>query len=112
MIAFSSLPEPVSDNDGVMLWKDALVYIFHQTGLKPNTEGPTVQVHIPLMQRGRGTTYVEKIKSILSDEPGQSQICSKRKREAYEQNIVKKKSTKEDDDLFYKRMAAQGGSGL
>jgi Pseudouridylate synthase len=106
------LPQPVCDMNGVMLWKDALEFIFNQTGLRPNTEGPTVQVHIPLMQRGRGTTYVEKIKSILSDEPGTPQVSSKRRRDAYENNIVKKKkaNNKEEDDAFYKRMAAQGGS--
>jgi hypothetical protein len=108
--SLDELPQPNCDKNGVMLWKDALDFIFNHTGLRPNAEGPTVQVHIPLMQRGRGTTYVEKINSILSNEPGKSQTSSKRRREAYENNIVKKKANKEEDDEFYRRMAAQGGS--
>lgn len=111
-MAVDELPEPHCDEDGVMLWKDALEYIYSQTGLRPDAEGPTVQVHIPLMQRGRGTTYVEKINAILSNEPGTTQVSSKRRREAYEQNIMKKKVSKEEDDVFYRRMAAEGGSGI
>jgi len=108
-----TLPEPKCNNDGTMIWRDALDYIYEHTGLRPNADGPTtVLVHVPLMQRGRGTTYEEKVNFILSNDTEHGKGPSKRKREAYEQNIVKKKVTKEEDRAFYQRMSMQGGSGI
>lgn len=106
------LPEPKCDSNGVITWNDALHYIHEYTGLRPTTDGPTVQVHVPLMQRGRGSTYEEKVEAILCDETQDGKRPSKRRREAYEQNIQVKKVSKEEDEAFYKRMSTQGGSGI
>ena len=65
------------------------------------------------MQRGRGSTYKEKVEAILCDETQDGKRPSKRRREAYEQNIQVKKVSKEEDEAFYKRMSTtQGGSGI
>ena len=106
------LPEPVCGDDGIMKWNDALAFIYEHTGLRPNAEGPTVKLHIPLMQRGRGTTYEEKIKAILSTDSKNGSLPSKRRRAAYEGNIKKKKVSKDEDEAFYQHMSAQGGSGF
>ena len=105
------LPEPSNVQDGIMKWNAALDFIFKHTGCSPTVGGPTVQVHVPLMQRGRGTTYEEKVLAILAD-PDEEKGSMKRKRGAYENNIKKKKVSKEENKAFYTRMAMQGGSGL
>lgn len=106
------LPDPNGDSNGIMTWNNALIYIHEHTGLRPNTDGPNVQVHIPLLYRGRGSTYKEKVDAILSNETENGRVPSKRRREAYETNIKKKKVSKEDDEAFYKRMSLLGGSGF
>jgi tRNA pseudouridine(38-40) synthase len=104
------LPLPTRDANGIMTWNDALRFIHEHTGLRPNKDGPTVHVHIPLMQRGRGSTYKEKVDAILSynTEDGKST----RRREAYEVNIKQKKVSEEEGEAFYKHMSMQGGSGF
>lgn len=105
-----NLPEPFNDQ-GIMKWTVALDYIFKHTGLSPTGDGPMVQVHVPLMKRGRGTTYEEKVNAILTD-PDDGKGTKKRKRNAYESNIKTKKVSKEECKAFYTHMATQGGSGL
>ena len=65
-------------------------------------------VHQPLMERAKGTTYEEKVQSILESSKGKS---SKRK-ERYEENIVKKRKTAEEDKAFYHHKLKQGGSSV
>ncbi len=106
------ISDPPCDANGILKWNEALSFIHKHTGLKPNVEGPTVQVHVPLMQRGKSSTYKEKVDAILADETHDGKVPSKRRREAYELNIKKKKVSKEEDEAFYKRMSMQGGSGF
>jgi len=61
------------------------------------------------MDRAKGTTYEEKVQSILGSESGENGKNSKRK-ERYEENIIKKRKTAEQDKAFYDRMLKQGGS--
>lgn len=65
-------------------------------------------VHQPLMERAKGTTYEEKVQSILESSKDKS---SKRK-ERYEENIVKKRKTAEEDKAFYDHKLRQGGSSM
>ena len=96
-----------------MSWDEALEIIHKYGGGKPQVEESKVPLHIPLMLRAKGTTYEEKIKSIMAtDSERVGGPPSKRRREVYENNIKKKKVSKEEDDLFYKKMLSQGGSGL
>ncbi len=94
-------------------WKEAIEIIHKHGGRKPGSEGSKVPIHIPLMQRAKGTTYEEKIKSILATDAQRNDgPPSKRRKEVYENNIKKKKVSKEEDELFYKKMLSEGGSGL
>lgn len=101
---------PSSSPDGIIKWSAALDFIKNYTDL--TSTQPVVSVHIPLMERGRGSTYEEKIQAITRTNPVHGHVSSKRRREAYEQNIKKKKCTKDEDELFYKKMTSQGGSGF
>jgi len=65
-------------------------------------------VHVPLMDRAKGTTYEEKVQSILESSKDKS---SKRKMR-YEENIVKKRKTAEEDKAFYNHKLQQGGSSV
>lgn len=107
----------LKEEDGIseirhMPWKDALKILDKYGFGKPETVGPR-RLHVPLMQRSRGTTYEEKIQSIMATDGERSDgPPSKRRREVYENNIKKKKLSKEEDEKFYKKMLNEGGSGL
>jgi hypothetical protein len=60
------------------------------------------------MDRAKGTTYEEKVQSILESSKDKS---SKRKMR-YEENIVKKRKTAEEDKAFYDHKLQQGGSSV
>lgn len=62
-------------------------------------------VHQPVMERAKGTTYEEKVQSIKDNKN------SKRKMR-YEENIVKKSKTAEEDKAFYEHKLQQGGSSM
>ena len=82
-------------------------------GVNASTKGLTEStIHTPLMERARGTTYEEKVQSILSVESnGNGKSTSKRK-ERYEENIIKKRKTADEDKAFYDHMLKQGGSSV
>ena len=86
------------------------VYPYPPNGSSENQQkGQTEStVHQPLMERARGTTYEEKVQSILETSEGKS---SKRKMR-YEENIVKKRKTAEEDNAFYQHKLQQGGSSM
>jgi len=63
-------------------------------------------LHVPFMERSKGTTYEEKVKSILK------LACGTKRKERYEENIVKKRKTEEEDKAFYDHMLCQGGSSV
>ncbi|KAL3815630.1 hypothetical protein ACHAXA_000401, partial [Cyclostephanos tholiformis] len=76
-------------------------------------------VHVPIMERSRGTTYEEKVRSILSSSGegagggiagGGDRVKSSKRKERYEENIIRKRKTAEEDKAFYDRMLRQGGS--
>jgi tRNA pseudouridine(38-40) synthase len=69
-----------------------------------NTE--STLVHVPLLQRAKGTTYEEKVASL------QQSSSSSKRRGRYEENIIKKRKTKEEDHAFYDHMTKQGGSAV
>ncbi|KAL9179588.1 hypothetical protein ACHAXT_008878 [Thalassiosira profunda] len=70
-------------------------------------------IHVPLMERAKGTTYEEKVQSILGNgKEGDDDGKSSRKRERYEENIINKRKTKEEDKAFYEHMSRQGGSHI
>lgn len=94
----------VSENVSPLLisWENALLWL-NDKGLIPTPESQRESVHIPLIQRHKGTTYEEKIDALSH---------SKRRHARYHENVVKKRKTKEEDSAFYDRMSKQGGSAI
>ncbi|KAL7536010.1 hypothetical protein ACHAXR_006867 [Thalassiosira sp. AJA248-18] len=105
-------------------WGSAVNVIQEVLGVYPHLPNGSSQgqkgltessVHVPLMERAKGTTYEEKVKSILGEGGGGTngniRKSSKRK-ERYEENIIKKRKTAEEDKAFYEHMSKQGGSSL
>ena len=84
------------------------VYPHPHSGSNQKQKGQTESsIHVPIMERSKGTTYEEKVQSIMGVEDG----VSKRKHR-YEENIIKKRKTTEEDKAFYEHMLRQGGSSL
>ncbi|KAL7467995.1 hypothetical protein ACHAXS_008216 [Conticribra weissflogii] len=127
--------EPVIQNElkkrapaEMLPWTEAMNAIQDILGVHPylptgNSDGgrglTESSIHVPLMERSKGTTYEEKVKSILTgDNVGRANgnCCHNRKsskrRERYEENIIKKRKTSEEDKAFYDHMLQQGGSSM
>ena len=83
-------------------WKKAMASLASWQ-IFPSPENLRLALHVPLLQRSKGTTYEEKVESL--------QQSTKRKQK-YEENIIKKRKTKEEDHAFYAHMAKQGGSAI
>ena len=104
----------------IMSWGDALLYIEKMTnGLRP--EIPKEAVHVPLMERSKGTTYEEKVQAIMNSSnnttnnygDGDDDVEeTSRRKERYQENIITKRKTPEEDQAFYRHMLKQGGSGI
>ncbi|KAL7507097.1 hypothetical protein ACHAXN_004300 [Cyclotella atomus] len=116
----SKVPYRVPPTSGMISWKDAVNVIeilldvppHLPNGVNESTKGLTEStIHTPLMERAKGTTYEEKVKSILESDTSQNGKTSKRK-ERYEENIIKKRKTTEEDKAFYDHMLKQGGSSV
>eukprot|EP00804_Cyclotella_cryptica_P006905 CCRYP_007051-RA/>CCRYP_007051-RA protein AED:0.21 eAED:0.21 QI:84/1/1/1/1/1/2/1163/687 len=91
------------------------VYPHLPNGYNEATKGFTdSSVHTPLMERAKGTTYEEKVQSILGADTNDSDAVRKssKRRERYEENIIKKRKTAEEDKAFYDHMLKQGGSSV
>ena len=83
-------------------WRQALEWL-SQRGLRPSPYSVREIGHIPLLQRSKGTTYEEKVDALSK---------SRKRLEKYQENVVKKRKTKEEDQAFYEHMTKQGGSGV
>jgi hypothetical protein len=116
----SRVPYRVPPVSGMISWNDAVnaieilldVHPHLPNGVNESTKGLTEStIHTPLMERAKGTTYEEKVQSILASDTVQNGKTSKRK-ERYEENIIKKRKTSEEDKAFYDHMLKQGGSSV
>jgi len=86
-------------------WGEALQIIQTICGVQPAPHTLKPYLHIPLMERGRGSTYDEKVQSILT-----SSSHEKRRRERFEENIMRKKKSSQEDTQFFDHKIRQGGS--
>lgn len=104
--ATSSISECMSEEiggSGFVLWKDALQWLIHR-GLVPDSNGlSTTSFHIPLLERSVGPTYEEKISALQK---------SDKRRQRYEDNVIKKRKSASEDAAFYAHMTRQGGTGV
>jgi tRNA pseudouridine38/39 synthase len=97
-----SLRHPFGDARYVT-WKEALDWMLEAWDLAPGIFGAAAgdSTYVPLLQRHSGPTYEEKVANL--------QHNSKR-HQRYEENVIKKRKTKEEDAAFYRHMAQQGSS--
>jgi tRNA pseudouridine38/39 synthase len=83
-------------------WNDTLP-LLRGINLVPDSLGLNTTIHIPLLQRSKGTTYEEKVQALhLND----------KRRMRYEENVIQKRQPAEVDKEFYARKQQQGGQGL
>lgn len=98
-----SLPVPRDGtNDATISWEEALVWLSERS-LVPDSMGLNTSVHTPLLERSTGTTYEEKVESLKKSE---------KRRQKFEDNVVKKRKTPGEDAAFYSHKMKQGGTGI
>jgi tRNA pseudouridine(38-40) synthase len=85
-----------------MTWREALTWM-KDHHITPEPISAAEFVYTPLLERSKGTTYEEKVSAIQK---------SSKRREKYQENVVKKRKTKEEDAAFYNHMTQQGGHAL
>ena len=90
------------ESSTIMSWADSLFWL-ERRNLVPDSNGLTNSVHVPLMQRSMGPSYEEKVESLKKSE---------RRRQKYEENVIKKRKTAEEDRAFYDHKIKQGGCGM
>lgn len=122
LISLQALQAQSNDDLGTLSWGEAITIIQNTLGIYPyppngishehkfNKGLTETTVHIPIMDRARGTTYEEKVQSITSSRGGTT--TNNKRKERYEQNVVKKRKTTEEDTAFYNHMLQQGGSSI
>ncbi|CAB9507570.1 pseudouridine(38/39) synthase [Seminavis robusta] len=104
-----TIEQEEKDNDSnsdlmmMMDWKNALEWLA-QWKLVPDSHGLREHVHIPLLERSKGTTYEEKIDAL-------QQSTTKRSQQ-YKANVAKKRKAEDGDSAFYEHMLKQGGSAI
>ena len=86
----------------VIAWGDGLSWLEKQQ-LVPCPNGQSNSIHIPLMQRSFGPSYEEKIQNLKKSE---------KRRLKFEENIIKKRKSAEEDKAFYSQKIKQGGTGI
>jgi len=95
----------ITDDDSLAIaisWNDCLTWL-EKRNLVPCPSGLTNSVHLPLMQRSMGPSYEEKVENLKNNE---------KRRLKFEENIIKKRKTKEEDKAFYDHKIKQGGTGI
>ena len=86
----------------IISWSECLAWL-EKRNLVPSPTGITNSVHVPLMQRSMGPSYEEKVENLKKSE---------KRRLKFEENIIKKRKTKEEDKAFYEHKIKQGGAGI
>jgi tRNA pseudouridine38/39 synthase len=87
----------------VISWGDGLSWLDIQHNLVPCQTGLTNAVHVPLMKRAKGPSYEEKVANVKKSE---------KRRRKFEENVIKKRKTAEEDQAFYDLKIKQGGTGI
>ena len=89
-------------SSATVTWRDALAWLKGK-GMVPDPDRSNEFVYTPLMKRCKGTTYEEKVASVQN---------SNKRRQRYEENVIKKRKTKEEDQAFYAHKTKQGSAML
>jgi tRNA pseudouridine38/39 synthase len=88
--------------DELMPWGNVVEWL-RQWNCTPEPDAVRETIHKPLLDRAKGTTYDEKVDALQK---------SAKRRQKYEENVIKKRKSAEEDAAFYEHMTKQGGSGL
>lgn len=99
----SSLTEALSKMDPLISWEEALNCLSTKCKWIPNLDGLCSSIHIPLLRRSFGTTYEQKVAALQKSE---------KRKAKYEENVIKKRKSAEEDAAFYLHKAQQGGTGM
>jgi hypothetical protein len=91
-----------SNEPATVNWEQALAFL-RKHSLIPDSGGLDTTVHTPLMHRSMGPTYEEKVESVKN---------SDKRRKKFEENVIKKRKTAEEDAAFYNHMTKQGGTSM
>ena len=86
----------------IISWGDGLSWL-EEYNFVPCPDGLTNAVHVPLLKRSFGPTYEEKVQNLKKSE---------KRRKRFEDNIIKKRKTAEEDKAFYDHKIKQGGTGI
>lgn len=86
----------------IVSWADGLQWL-ERRNLVPSPTGVTNTIHVPLMTRSMGPSYEEKVENLKKSE---------KRRMKFEENIIKKRKTPEEDKAFYDHKINQGGTGI
>ena len=86
----------------IISWGDGLSWL-EEYNFVPCPDGLTNSVHVPLLKRSFGPTYEEKVQNLKKSE---------KRRKRFEDNIIKKRKTAEEDKAFYDHKIKQGGTGI
>jgi tRNA pseudouridine38/39 synthase len=82
-------------------WSDALPWLT-KYDLVPDAVGLNTSIHTSLLERSKGTTYEEKVEAAQK---------SDKRRQKFQDNVIKKRKTAEEDRAFYDHKINQGGTG-
>jgi tRNA pseudouridine38/39 synthase len=99
----SGLSGSLPQSSTFVSWEQSLLWLSNECNLIPDSNGLNTSIHIPLLRRSRGTTYDQKITALKK---------SDKRRIKYEEGVVKKRKTAEEDAAFYSHMTKQGGTGI
>jgi len=94
--------EDANASSKLIAWGNGLAWM-EKVNLVPHSNGLTNSIHIPLLQRSMGPSYEEKIQNLKKSE---------KRRLKFEENIIKKRKSAEEDKAFYDHKIKQGGSGI
>jgi hypothetical protein len=90
------------ENSAIIQWDTALPWL-RKLGMVADPDALSTHIHKPLMNRAAGTTFEEKLEALKKHD---------KKRKKYEEDVLTKRKTSEEDVEFYRHMAKQGGAGI
>lgn len=101
-ITFKVPEDKDNDDKPTVSWNKVLPWLM-ELGLVAEPLSLNQHLHIPLLKRSKGTTYEQKLEALQKND---------KKRKKYQEGVVRKRQSTEEDAKFYAHMAQQGGSGI
>lgn len=99
---FETNDTSLASSSKVISWGECLSWL-EKHDLVPSPTGVMNSVHVPLMQRSMGPSYEQKVENLKK---------SDKRRLKFEENVIKKRKSAEEDKAFYDHKTKQGGTGI